>query len=300
MAQKSITSISLKDMNQLFDSNSNHFKTQSYVGKDFIIVNDIGQEFKYNTLFGTPLRMEDTRMGLIKEGEAELMVNLSDLKLTKNTLLYISKGSIVQFKKISDDFKIAGFVLNDNLLYLSLNGRMPRTLNAPLKVCHCPLNEAELNIFNELFRTLWLISNQHLKTVEIISGQVQSMLYFIDEVNSKHLEQEVVEQSGSRAIFEKFLQLVNINNKKEHQLPFYAHRLFLTPRYLSTTVKQVSGITAKEWIDRSLITEAKILLKYSNLRSAQISYELNFPNPSFFSKYFKRLTGMTPEDYRLS
>ena len=53
-----------------------------------------------------------------------------------------------------------------------------------------------------------------------------------------------------------------------------------------------------QWINQAVILEAKVLLKHSNLLVFQISDELNFPNPSFFSKFFKRMTGMTPAEYQ--
>ena len=53
-----------------------------------------------------------------------------------------------------------------------------------------------------------------------------------------------------------------------------------------------------QWINKAVILEAKVLLKHSNLLVFQISDELNFPNPSFFSKFFKRMTGMTPAEYQ--
>lgn len=68
----------------------------------------------------------------------------------------------------------------------------------------------------------------------------------------------------------------------------------LTERYLGTVIRQASGVTAKQWIDRALITYAKTQLLHTDKTVAQISNEMNFPNPSFFSKYFKRITQMTP------
>ena len=55
-----------------------------------------------------------------------------------------------------------------------------------------------------------------------------------------------------------------------------------------------------DWINQSIILEAKVLLKHSNLLVYQISDELILPNPSFFSKFFKRMTGMTPHEYQFS
>ena len=83
-------------------------------------------------------------------------------------------------------------------------------------------------------------------------------------------------------------------------MSFYARQLNITPKYLSSVVKEVSGKTAAKWIDESVILEAKSLLKYSGMSIQEIAYCLNFPNQSFFGKYFRSHTGMTPSAYRMS
>ncbi len=69
---------------------------------------------------------------------------------------------------------------------------------------------------------------------------------------------------------------------------------------MSTIIKQTSGKTAGDWIDDYILLEAKALLKSTNMTIQQISDELNFPSQSFFGKYFKRLTGVSPKEYRKS
>lgn len=56
--------------------------------------------------------------------------------------------------------------------------------------------------------------------------------------------------------------------------------------------------TAGEWIENYVTMEAKMLLKTTDLTIQQISAQLNFANQSFFGKYFKNQTGMSPTDYR--
>ena len=91
---------------------------------------------------------------------------------------------------------------------------------------------------------------------------------------------------------------MNRYSKYERSVDFYAGKLCLTPHYLSTVIRETSGQTVMQWINQSVILEAKVLLKHSDLLVFQISDELNFPNPSFFSKFFKRITGMTPAEYQ--
>ncbi len=81
-------------------------------------------------------------------------------------------------------------------------------------------------------------------------------------------------------------------------MAFYAGKLFVTPKHLSAVLKEVSDKTAGEWIDQRVILEAKVLLRSTGLNIQEISAMLNFANQSFFGKYFRHLTGMSPRDYR--
>ena len=79
---------------------------------------------------------------------------------------------------------------------------------------------------------------------------------------------------------------------------FYARQLCITPKYLTTLIKRISGLSVSEWIDNYVILVAKTLLKYSTMSIQEIAYYLNFPNQSFFGSYFKRNTGMSPSQYK--
>ena len=99
--------------------------------------------------------------------------------------------------------------------------------------------------------------------------------------------------------FDKFMRLLQENYMKHHTIKYYADRMNLSPKYLSLIIKKVSGRLATEWIDDCVILEAKNLIKYSSMSIQEISYALNFTNQSFFGKYFKRHTGISPKAYRL-
>jgi AraC-like DNA-binding protein len=97
---------------------------------------------------------------------------------------------------------------------------------------------------------------------------------------------------------EKFLNLVQTHYREERGLKFYADRLCLTPIHLSRVIKSASHKSANDWIDEHVILEAKALLKSTSMTVQQISEELNFPSQSFFGKYFKRIVGVSPKEYR--
>ena len=85
---------------------------------------------------------------------------------------------------------------------------------------------------------------------------------------------------------------------QERSVTFYAEQLCITPKYFSMLVKKLSGKSAAQWIDNYVILEAKNLLKYSDMSIQEIAYQLNFSTQSFFGKYFKHQTGMSPTEYR--
>lgn len=104
--------------------------------------------------------------------------------------------------------------------------------------------------------------------------------------------------SFQNSITERFIELVRENYRQQRRVGFYADKLCITPKYLSKVIKQSSGQSAVEWIDSYVILEAKAMLKSSYKTIQQIAMELNFPNQSFFGKYFKRMTGISPKEYR--
>ena len=92
--------------------------------------------------------------------------------------------------------------------------------------------------------------------------------------------------------------LLGEHYKEQRAVGFYARELCITPKYLTTVIKRVSGRSASEWIDSYVILEAKTLLKYSDMSIQEIAYYLNFPNQSFFGSYFKRNAGLSPSRYK--
>ncbi len=97
---------------------------------------------------------------------------------------------------------------------------------------------------------------------------------------------------------EEIVNLVKAHFRKEREVGFYAAKLKLTPKYLSKLIRDNSNKSVNEWINDYILLEAKALLKSTNMTIQQISDELNFPSQSFFGKYFKRLAGVSPRDYR--
>lgn len=99
-------------------------------------------------------------------------------------------------------------------------------------------------------------------------------------------------------IYLRFRQAVKQYVREHYTVNDYAAILCITPKYLTTVVRRVSGQTALKLIEQETIDEIKSTLLHTQMTAKDISAQFNFPNKSFFSRFFKRLTGMTPQEFR--
>lgn len=99
-------------------------------------------------------------------------------------------------------------------------------------------------------------------------------------------------------VFQSFMLSLYSNFRKHRHVYYYAQRSGLSLKYFSTVVKQISGASPSEWIERVVVGEAKSMLLEPHRTIKGIASSLNFPDTPTFTKYFQRVTGMTPKTYR--
>ena len=246
-----------------------------------------------------PFTINDHRLGIIMNGEAEITINLQDRHLTSGTLVYIGPGTIIHPQRLSSDLRIFGMGLFSNFPMPFAQGQMPSVFNGQVRDFQLLVSEENIATARHILDTIWQMvhasDDYHRPTVTAL---VAAQMHHYNQLFQQQIDQQASSRSREQTIFDRFLQLVTQHCAEHHQIGYYADRMCLTERYLGTVIRQTSGTTAKEWIDRALITQAKVLLRHSDKSVVQISEDLNFPNPAFFSKYFKRLTAMTPLEYR--
>lgn len=138
---------------------------------------------------------------------------------------------------------------------------------------------------------------QHLQT-ELVKSMAQTITYEVLGIYFSRLPIQPMVQTKKDLIFHQFLLSLFRHFRQEREVSFYAELQHLTPRYFSSIIKEKSGSNALQWIVQVVIIEAKLLLETSELSIKEISVLLNFPTQSFFGKYFKQYTGVSPKEYR--
>ncbi len=244
-----------------------------------------------------PFVINDHRLGMITRGEGVVNFNLVDRHLSAGTLIYLGPGTIINPISYSDDLELICVGLFADFPMPFAPGQFPSAFNGQVRDFQLPVSAEDQQTASNILETLWHLIHQKDYHRPTASALVSVLMHHYDHLFHQQADHLAATRSREQTIFDRFIQLVNQHCREQHQIAYYADRMCLSLRYLGTVVRQTSGTTAKEWIDRALITQAKVLLHHSDKSVIQISEELNFPNPAFFSKYFKRLTGMTPKQF---
>lgn len=134
--------------------------------------------------------------------------------------------------------------------------------------------------------------------VELIKSMAQTITYEVLSIYFSKLPIQPMVQTKKDLVFHQFLLSLFRHFRQEREVAFYAELQHLSPRYFSSIIKEKSGNNALQWIVQMVITEAKLLLETSDLSIKEISVQLNFPTQSFFGKYFKQYTGISPKEFR--
>jgi AraC-like DNA-binding protein len=275
------------------------FPTINFIGNDFALFANIGDI----SLFDHPTRLNASCLTLCLDGRCRTRINLREFELSEGSLVVTMPEQILQQVSRTDDFTALFIVVSAEFLDAvvpTVQQLLPLFLRVKEEPC-IRLSSEEAQTIKEYYYFLQSKVKQpeyHFRK-EIARGLLISL--FFEVYNIYQREQPVVKaKSRKEELFDRFFRLISEQYKEHRSVSHYADAIHVNAKHLSTVIKEVSGRTAGEWIDNMVTLEAKALLKSSELSIQEIAKELNFPNQSFFGKYFKMHTGMTPRGYRNS
>ena len=250
---------------------------------------------------GKTMKVDVDTIIFCRKGTAIIEIDLIPYEIVANTQLIIIAGSIVHNISNSDDFRIS-YIIFKHEVYDEATAQLEPSFTFFMKEYPCVhLGEKRINKMNYLVEAMEDFYNEKTNCfrVKIFKNNIQSFLLDVYDKTRTLFKIDKSEEVGRREeLFIKFIHLIHNFCPKEREVGFYADKLHITSRYLSSITQNVADKSAKYIIDKHAIQRIKIMLKYSNMSIQDISYELNFPDQSFFARYFKKHTGMTPLEYR--
>lgn len=254
----------------------------------------------------SPYKMEGLLFILCTAGKMEIGINLIDYRISAGDIAIILPGQILQYKEHSADFSgkciyMSTRLLSDAGTRTMRHGDISDFFTLRDNPC-MPVDNDMIHLFHEYFSFLReRVRNPADKMKkEIIQNLVGAFFMEMTSFYGEYLPKNNKKLSRKDEICKNFMSLLMKHYKDSRSVSFYADKLFLTPKYLSATLKAVTGKKAGQLINDYVLLQAKVLLRSSDMTIQQISEELNFANQSFFGRYFKQLTGMAPTKYRNS
>lgn len=253
-----------------------------------------------------PFIIDDYRLGLVTQGESTINVNLVEKKFTPGMMVFLGPGSIVNDIRISDDYDMTGLALFHAFPMPFSAGQMPSLFNGEIRDTQIVASPEQTRITQQLMNLIWDLLQSGVQNTEHGTGTLYSLVaalmqhYNVQFTMYNEQMRNSNRQSPATNIFDRFIYLVSRNAAQQHRIAYYADKMHLTERYLGAVIRQSSGMTAKEWIDKTLVSYLKAELRHSDKSLNQLAEEMNFPNTSFLCKYFKRMTGLSPLAYRTS
>lgn len=249
-----------------------------------------------------PLRATYFGISLCTAGEVILEADLGIYQVKENSLTVMEPEVIRKWSNQSDNFTeqylffSPDYFLDDQNKYENLV-QFPFFLRGSIKVLE--LCTADCQRIRKILQEITEINrSKSIRATIMIRSYINIILNLIADIYDQQYLSNPVARHTKRDLVIEFKTLLLHNYKTIRSVNRYAELLFVTPKHLSETTKQITGKTAGQWIQNYLITEAKVQLKQTTLTINQISHSLNFPDASIFGKYFRKYTGCSPSEYR--
>lgn len=248
-----------------------------------------------------PYRQGFYQIGILsKTGNSQININTNAVKLEQLPLWFVVPGQVFSWVR---DETTAGYHIQFRKEFVSktiqdLPSEFPFLKLAENSVFLMTLQEQQSLEF-DMKRMHSVFQNPHPYQEKMLEGMLISILYNCKSIYERYKTTES-HLSRGQLLTQQFQQLVDKLYIDSKNVSDYAEQLNVTPNYLTTTVKQITGKTAKDIIQQRVFLESKTMLSFTSLDIAEIAYRLNFQEPTHFTRFFKKYSGTTPNKFRLA
>jgi AraC-like DNA-binding protein len=250
-----------------------------------------------------PSRSNHFTIALITDGECRFNSNLIQYPLRKNSLFIIPPGTVRQIRERTDNLN--GIILEFTKEFLTAAELHKKHIDAFTFFSsqgnpHLILQDNEVEILKGmmLFLLRRELAEDHPFRDEVLHHGFNLFMFELAASFQKYRGSGQVKLTRKEQHFISFVKLLNQHFKEERRVQYYADSLYITPKHLTKTVKELTNRTCGEYIDEMVITEAKILLDDPDMSIGNVSDALHFSDQFFFSKFFKSHTGVNPSEYK--
>jgi len=291
MAKKEIPIYDINEIHQAIN-NDHHSHIEGF---DILPLSSLHSD---SVLTMPPFRQDFYLVSLTQTGKTKINVNTYNAALDRRLLWFVVPGQVISWVR-DPNFKGYHLLFKEEFVKRTISNLQSEfpylrfTENSMFDTTEEEQRWLEL----DMERMLSVFENPHPYQEKMLEGMLVSMLYNCKAIYERFKTTEN-QMSRGQILTQQFQQLVSKLYIDSKNVGDYAERLNVTPNYLTTAVKQNTGKTAKEIIHNRIYLESKNMLAFSSLGISEIAYQLNFQEPTHFTRFFKKLSGTTPHKFR--
>jgi len=285
----------------LYSKNISNMSHKEIIDQKGYIVFDLTRETDSDS--ATPVESKYSAIVLCTQGEATLDANMTSCHMQKGDFFCVANILYKRTTSMSEDFKARVLICLNSFAYDS-------SVGIPMGFMESIYNRRSINIDNET--VINMLSNYfdnleqlqcinlgtHHKDLVILT--FRSIMIFLSMMLGDHNNNSKGVYGQGDVYFRKFIELIDSQVKKNHEVSHYAEQLHITPKYLSEVCKLKSGHKAKEIISSFLISRIKQEIVMTRKSIKAIAYEYGFADQSSMGKFFSKMTGQSPGEFRRS
>ena len=281
------------DLNLFEQSGLNPLSAGNIIGNNFSVITDT-TVFRNIAKIDQPYKTTEARILIIKQGYGDYIINFEEYHLSENTVVILPADTILTLKYLSDDFSVNALAFSDTYFRQS-------DFSFADSVAVFSVDDKAMSVINEFFSLINMSISTNTEDNGHIKYLVLALLEFLAPLYDKQMQRESNKKlSRSEDILKRFLLLLKQTQGKQLHIDYFAEKLCIAPNHLSNVIKKTSSMTVMQYVNRSCVIQAKVLLKHSDMSVADIAQTLNFADTPSFSKFFKRHCNQTPQEYRNS
>lgn len=254
------------------------------------------------TMFGRVVRIEQNGFLLCKQGSVILVLDDKQYVLRKGDLYLYPAFSETCIQSFSHDFQGVAGASDFNFVLPALNSISDTQSYVFIRFHpYVSLTDEQFDRIEKMIA--FIRQRQSVQTalgMQCVSVLVQAICYEFIDAYVANYPIRPTKQDRKDKNFQNFIIALHRDCRIHRDVMFYAEQQCLTPRYFATLVHEKSGKSPSQWITIFVIAEAKRMLVNPDISIKEIANSLNFPNQSFFGRYFKQHAGVSPSQYRQS
>ncbi len=235
-------------------------------------------------------------------GLARALYDMQEVVFRPNEIAVVMPNHILRPIESSPDYNVTLLVHSPALCEELKTKRLTHDYHKYHHHPTCTLTDEEMAQYMQAVDLLEHICNTSTQRYPLRHKMIIQLTNVMSEMHNafrREMDEKMLKEDKQYAVFNAFCDMLAMHYREQHEVAFYAEKAHLTARHFSVVIKKVVGLSASDYIEQYLVSQAKDLLSSRpDLSVQQVSDHLGYADSTSFCRFFKRLAGFTPNAFR--